>query len=73
MRCSTCDRYYDECRCDINDLKDRLDTEEAQYDDLKNKVATLFDAIKHGDEKHQEWLQAAMAEHFKDHWPKANR
>lgn len=27
-------------------------------------VSTLFDAIKHGDEAHREWLQAAIKAHF---------
>jgi len=31
---------------------------------LENQVAMLFDAIKHGDDKHQEWLKAAIKNHF---------
>lgn len=28
------------------------------------KIETLFDAIKHGDEKHQAWLKEAIEKHF---------
>lgn len=31
---------------------------------LIRKIATLFDAIKHGDEKHQAWLRNAIDQHF---------
>ena len=31
---------------------------------LLEKVDTLFDAIKHGDRAHQEWLKAAIRKHF---------
>ena len=33
---------------------------------LELKIATLFDAIKHGDNEHREWLLAALRLHFKD-------
>lgn len=32
---------------------------------LLERIGTLFDAIKHGDEKHQEWLKNKIEEHFK--------
>lgn len=28
-------------------------------------ISTLFDAIKHGDEKHQAWLKEAIDDHFR--------
>jgi hypothetical protein len=28
------------------------------------RITTLFDAIKHGDEKHQQWLKEAIEAHF---------
>lgn len=31
---------------------------------LRKKTKTLFDAIKHGDDKHQEWLREAINNHF---------
>lgn len=31
---------------------------------LADAVATLFDAIKHGDEEHQDWLKNAIDQHF---------
>lgn len=31
---------------------------------LVERYDTLFDAIKHGDEKHQIWLKAAIEAHF---------
>ncbi len=31
---------------------------------LEEKVKTLFNAIKHGDEKHQAWLKNKIADHF---------
>lgn len=30
----------------------------------KEKVDSLFDAIKHGDENHQKWLKAEIEKHF---------
>jgi hypothetical protein len=32
----------------------------------EQQIATLFDAIKHGDKEHQEWLRTKVREHFKD-------
>ena len=31
---------------------------------LLRKISTLFDAIAHGDEKHREWLNTAIDDHF---------
>lgn len=31
---------------------------------LKFKIDTLFDAIRHGDQKHREWLKEAIQCHF---------
>ena len=36
-----------------------------KFEQLKNKVSSLFDAIKHGDQDHQEWLKNKIEEHFK--------
>lgn len=32
---------------------------------LEKKRDTLFDVIKHGDEKHRVWLKKAIEDHFK--------
>ena len=32
--------------------------------DQRRLRETLFDAIKHGDEKHQAWLKQAIEDHF---------
>lgn len=34
------------------------------HEELVGKVGTLFDAIKHGDSEHQEWLRNKINEHF---------
>ena len=34
-------------------------------DPMYRQAATLFDAIKHGDDAHQAWLKDAIAKHFK--------
>ncbi len=34
-------------------------------DFLESRIATIFEAIKHGDEKHQAWLKQKIEEHFK--------
>ena len=31
---------------------------------LQEKINTLFDKIKHGDQEHQDWLKKAIDEHF---------
>lgn len=31
---------------------------------LATRVAKLFDAIAHGDEKHREWLEKAIQDHM---------
>lgn len=33
---------------------------------LEIKFKTLFDAIKHGDEAHQEWLRLEIEKHFSE-------
>ena len=33
---------------------------------MRKKVDTLFDAIKHGDDKHQRWLKNAIEDHFNE-------
>lgn len=33
--------------------------------ELKKKIATLFDKIKHGSEDHQAWLQKELKMHFR--------
>lgn len=32
--------------------------------DLRTKIRTLFESIKHGDQKHQDWLKEAIDKHF---------
>lgn len=38
----------------------------AELTALKAKIGTLFDAIKHGDQAHQEWLSEKIYAHFAD-------
>lgn len=45
-------------------LYKRLQTCGQERDDLKKKVSSLFDAIKHGDEAHQQWLKDKIKSHF---------
>lgn len=42
-------------------LVDQLEKRLAKQDAC---IASLFDAIKHGDEQHQAWLKAKIDEHF---------
>lgn len=37
---------------------------EAELAALKAQVSTLFDAIKHGDQEHQDWLADKITAHF---------
>jgi len=41
-----------------------LEKSATEIENLKWKICTLFEAIKHGDEKHQAWLKEAIATHF---------
>jgi len=34
------------------------------FEDFEKKVQTLYEAIKHGNEKHQKWLSDAIFSHF---------
>lgn len=34
------------------------------YHVLEERINTLFDKIKHGDQEHQDWLKKAIDEHF---------
>lgn len=43
----------------INEIEDEMSRWK-----LEAKVKTLFDAIKHGDERHQLWLKEAINKHF---------
>lgn len=38
-----------------------------------NRITTLFDAIKHGDVKHQAWLKQAIIDHFEGRQVKRER
>lgn len=38
--------------------------ERADRYEQEKKIATLFDAIAHGDEKHRAWLKQAIQDHF---------
>lgn len=42
------------------------DTDDTIVLRLKNKISTLFDAIKHGDKEHQEWLRKKIEDHFNE-------
>jgi len=33
---------------------------------LEHKKGTLFNSIKHGDQKHKDWLKKAIEDHFAD-------
>jgi hypothetical protein len=48
------------CRCSDNKGKEL----ERYARKLKQKIDTLYDAIKHGDETHQAWLKEAIGTHF---------
>lgn len=57
----------------INELTEALESDidyrrSPEYDamvlELVDAVDTLFDKIKHGDQKHQDWLDQAIKEHF---------
>jgi len=39
---------------------------QTERDGLVERVSTLFDAIKHGDKNHQDWLKKAIRNHFKN-------
>lgn len=39
----------------------------AAYKDLRGKVASLYDAIAHGDDEHRRWLREKLDEHFAPH------
>lgn len=45
-------------------LEGELDRANAEIRSLHNKIDTFFDRIKHGDEKHQEWLKIEIISHF---------
>lgn len=45
----------------VADERDRL---AAQNAELGANIASLFDAIKHGDDDHQAWLKHAIDSHF---------
>ncbi len=58
-------------RSDIMDWRERAFAEcekmERHTDEnrcLKIKIQTLYDAIKHGDNDHQNWLKKKIEEHF---------
>ncbi len=36
------------------------------YDRALELIGTLFDSIKHGDQKHQDWLEDKIKVHFKE-------
>ena len=46
-------------------LANEILSQDKELNDLYEKVDTLFDAIKHGDEAHQAWLKDAIEKHMK--------
>ena len=36
----------------------------AYFVEMNEKINTLFDAIKHGDDEHKDWLKTAINKHF---------
>lgn len=46
------------------ELEDEIEYLERQGDKQRARIATLFDAIAHGDEKHRAWLKQAIKDHF---------
>ena len=41
-----------------------LNRAEVRVRELEERQRSLFDAIAHGDEKHREWLNGAIEDHF---------
>lgn len=46
------------------DMKNQRDKLGDIVSEQKDKICTLYNFIKHGDEKHQEWLKDMIAKHF---------
>jgi len=40
-----------------------------RYVQLSDKVDSLFDVIKHGDQDHQDWLEKKIKDHFSEEEP----
>lgn len=49
---------------DIATLLSALDTQERTIGELREREGSLFNAIKHGDEEHRQWLKTAIDAHF---------
>ena len=45
-------------------MNNNVEKIEDKYNELVEKVSTLFDAIAHGDEEHRRWLKEAIDKHF---------
>lgn len=52
-----------EAQAEIDALLEAMPAER-EIERLKTKIVTLFDAIKHGDQDHQDWLFDAIQKHF---------
>ena len=46
-------------------LKEKNESLIKRVHKLQKGIDTLFDSIKHGDEKHRAWLKKAIEDHFK--------
>lgn len=42
-----------------------IQSKDKELEQLRAKLSTLFEAIKHGDEKHQLWLKDAIEKHIR--------
>jgi len=51
-------------RCIMTSLRIAWPAGQRETDARLQAIQTLFDAVKHGDEKHQRWLKAAIDKHF---------
>ncbi len=52
------------CGCQCCDHRERPSPDTRQ-ERLERAWKTLLEAIKHGDETHQEWLRSAIDKHFR--------
>lgn len=46
------------------DERDRYLIAESELATLRARIASLFDAVSHGDDEHKSWLKQAIADHF---------
>lgn len=66
--------YTDECKLvsielvrrfnEFEELERRTAAFREKWEQMDAQVRSLFEAIRHGDEKHQQWLRLAIIDHF---------